>query len=128
MNKNLLVVLGIIIGVALLVSTINYMAPAALQSQKNVNLANTNDNNGVVNIGLAGGNYNPRTINLEYGKPVTFRNDGTLGGCANYLMQPELGIKTNFAQNKEFTFTPQKKGSFVATCSMGMYRTTINVA
>jgi plastocyanin domain-containing protein len=129
MNKNFIIILVVIAAVALLVAARNYMDPASAVGQRPENPSNpSGSGSSIINLGLSGGNYNPRSINLEYGKPVTFRNDGTLAGCANYLVQSELGIRANFAQNKEYTFTPQKEGSFIATCSMGMYKTTINVA
>lgn len=81
----------------------------------------------VVNLGLDRGGYTPREITVEAGKPVTLRNDGSLQGCALYAIQPELGINANFAKNSEYTVTPTKKGNFVFTCSMGMWKGTINV-
>jgi plastocyanin domain-containing protein len=126
MNKNNVILLGIIVVVVSLIMIRNMSANSVLPRSNNLdNPIKSADQ--IINLGLSGGNYNPRTINLEYGKPVTFRNDGSLRGCALYFNQPELGINTNFAKTPEFTFTPYKKGAFTGACSMGMYRTTINV-
>ena len=81
----------------------------------------------VVNLGLDRGGYLPREITVKEGVPVTLKNDGSLGGCGLYPMQPELGMNANFAQNSEYTFTPTKKGTYTFTCSMGMYKGTMNV-
>lgn len=81
----------------------------------------------VVMLGLSRSGYSPAVITVEAGKPVTLKNDGTLGGCGLYPVQPELGINANFANSNEYTFTPTKKGSFTYTCSMGMWKGTINV-
>ena len=81
----------------------------------------------VVMLGLSRQGYTPSVITVEAGKPVTLKNDGTLGGCGLYPVQAELGINANFGSSSEYTFTPTKKGSFTYTCSMGMYKGTINV-
>ena len=81
----------------------------------------------IVKLGLRNGNYYPPEITVESGKKVTLQNDGTLAGCALYVSQPELGIIANFARNKEYSFTPNKKGSYIYTCSMGMFRGTLNI-
>jgi len=81
----------------------------------------------VVSLGLDRGGYLPREITVKVNKPVILRNDGTLKGCANYPVQPELGINANFAKNSDFEFTPTKKGTFTFTCGMGMWKGTINV-
>lgn len=81
----------------------------------------------VVLLGLDGMNYKPKEIVVQAGKSVVFKNDGTLGGCALYPVQAELGLAGNFAKNKEVRFMPQKKGTFTFTCSMGMYKGIIKV-
>ncbi len=81
----------------------------------------------IIKLGLKGARYTPSVITVESGKPVTLQNDGSLAGCALYVSQPQLGINANFMRNKEYTFTPQKTGTFIYTCSMGMYKGTINV-
>lgn len=82
---------------------------------------------GVVNFGMNRGFYTPKEIVIEAGKPVTLRNDGTIKGCSRFVVQPELGINANFARNTDYTFTPQKKGRFVYSCSMGMFSGVITV-
>ncbi len=132
-----LVFLIIVLGFSAVVIAVRNMPSGfALQSQEikkdssnlDVNAVQGNtDGIQVVKIGLKGGNYYPKVINLAYGKPVTIQNDGTLAGCAMYVSQPQLRINANFEKNKEYTFTPTTKGTFVYTCSMGMYKGTMNV-
>ncbi|MBS3168539.1 cupredoxin domain-containing protein [Candidatus Woesearchaeota archaeon] len=74
----------------------------------------------VVMLGVDRTGYTPNEIILEKGRPTIFKNDGSLAGCANYAVQPELGINANFAKNPEYSFTPNKEGEFIFTCSMGM--------
>ena len=81
----------------------------------------------IFDIGLDRTGFTPKLLTVPAGKSVTLRNDGTLGGCGLYVIQPELGINANFANNKEYTFIPKKKGTFTYTCSMGMYKGTIKV-
>ena len=81
----------------------------------------------VVMLGLQGGRYTPNEITVEAGKPVTLKNDGSLGGCGMYVIQKDLGINANFANNAEYTFTPEKKGTYTFSCSMGMYKGILNV-
>ncbi len=110
MNKKIILSIGLII--ILLIGCTN--------STNNGENVNSNKASQVVMLGVNRQGYTPAEINLEYGKPVTFRNDGSLAGCSKYLLQPELGINANFAQNNEYTFTPNKKGEFILTCNMGM--------
>ena len=81
----------------------------------------------VVTLGLRQGDYYPKVINVEYGRPVKIVADSSLAGCSQFVVQPQLGINANFMRSKEYIFTPEKRGSFTFTCSMGMYRGTINV-
>ena len=57
---------------------------------------NTEDSQ-MVYIGLDRSGYTPKEVTVESGKPVTLKNDGTLGGCGLYPVQAELGINANFA-------------------------------
>jgi len=81
----------------------------------------------VVTIGLDQGGYVPREITVKANQPVTLKNDGSLVGCAQYPVQPEIGMAADFSKSDEYTFTPTKKGKFSFTCGMGMWKGTINV-
>ncbi len=81
----------------------------------------------IVMLGIDKTGYTPHEFTGEAGKPVTLRNDGTIKGCASFVVQPELGIRADFTRSDSYTFTPAKKGRFTYTCSMGMYRGVVNV-
>ena len=81
----------------------------------------------IIEVGLTKEGYTPSIITVNVNQPVTLKNDGTLGGCGMYLNQPEIGMSANFVNNDTYTFTPKIKGTFVYTCSMGMFNGTIKV-
>jgi len=81
----------------------------------------------VVEIGLSREGYTPSTITVKANQPVILKNDGTLGGCGLYPTQAELGINADFSKDDTYEFTPTKKGKFTYTCSMGMFKGTIEV-
>ncbi|MFH2020668.1 MAG: hypothetical protein ABIJ34_04590 [archaeon] len=114
MDKKVMVILGIILGVAALILIRNFMGNQAQQDR-------------IIVLGMKSDNYYPDTIDLEYGKPVTLRNDGTLTNCAQFLKLPELGIAANFDSEKDYTFTPTKRGTFIGMCTSNFYRLTVNV-
>lgn len=81
----------------------------------------------IVELGLDRRGFTPSEITVESGRPVTLKKGSTLRGCALYAVQPEIGMNANFAKNSEYTFTPTQKGRFTYTCSMGMWKGTINI-
>ena len=81
----------------------------------------------IIEVGLTKEGYTPSIITVNVNQPVTLKNDGTLDGCGMYLNQPEIGMSANFVNNDTYTFTPKIKGTFVYTCSMGMFNGTIKV-
>ena len=81
----------------------------------------------IIEVGLTRQGYTPSVITVNVNQPVTLKNDGTLGGCGMYLNQPEIGMSANFVNNDTYTFTPKIKGTFIYTCSMGMFKGTIKV-
>ena len=81
----------------------------------------------IIEVGLTRQGYTPSVITVNVNRPVTLKNDGTLGGCGMYLNQPEIGMSANFVNNDTYTFTPKIKGTFIYTCSMGMFKGTIKV-
>lgn len=80
----------------------------------------------VVNLGTSGFSYTPNPIIVQAGRPVKLVNSG-LQGCSVYVVQQQLGINANFANNEEYIFTPKIKGTFTMACTMGMYKGTIQV-
>jgi len=81
----------------------------------------------IIEIGLDRSGFRPAVVTVQANKPVILKNDGTLGGCGLYIIQPELGLNANFARDDTYTFTPTIKGTFTYTCSMGMFKGTMKV-
>jgi len=88
--------------------------------------------NGVqqVTINILNSGYSPDYVKVAAGTPVqlTLQSDKVYT-CALAFMLPEFGIDTflDATDTQVFTFTPQKKGRYTFTCSMGMYTGTLEV-
>jgi sulfite exporter TauE/SafE len=88
--------------------------------------------NGVqeVTVQVKNNGYEPSTTNLKVGVPVkmTLITNNTLG-CSRGFTIPAYGIsKALPATGQEvIEFTPQKTGTLLATCSMGMYTQNFTV-
>lgn len=82
----------------------------------------------VINISNRG--YTPNLVKVKKGLPVelTLVSKDTYS-CALAFVFREFGINTMLKSNdtQTFKFTPEKKGEFVFTCSMGMYSGTLKV-
>ena len=74
-------------------------------------------------------NYNPQEIIVKEGIPVSLNADlDRLQGCFNSIRIPDLGVSGSFSEtNPTITFTPNKKGTFYFSCSMGMGKGIIKV-
>ncbi len=78
----------------------------------------------VVNVSGSEYNFNPKSINLESGKPVkiVYKNMGTL---PHDLVITELGVRTKViggGKEDTITFTPDKSRIFTFFCSVGNHR------
>jgi sulfite exporter TauE/SafE len=88
--------------------------------------------NGVqqVMIGVFNNGYNPTYVRVKQGIPVqlTLQSEDAYS-CAVAFVFKEYGIKTflNPTDIKSFTFTPERKGRFTYSCSMGMYTGVMEV-
>lgn len=93
----------------------------------------SNDDRGLENaqkvlLGMKDYNYFPSVINVKAGLPVEITLDETVRGCLRSFSIRDLGF-SKFSRNpgEKIVFTPNKKGSFAFSCSMGMGYGTINV-
>lgn len=89
-------------------------------------------NNGVQNIAIKilPTGYSPNYIKVKAGLPVNLNLTASGGlGCTSIFRIPSLGISKNLYEtgSATVTFTPQKVGKLIWTCSMGMYYGTIEV-
>lgn len=80
-------------------------------------------------VGGPGSAYDPDVLTVKAGVPVRWEIDGVnVAGCISYLQSPKLGIGIQLKQGPNVVeFTPKKPGSYGFSCSMGMFRGTINV-
>lgn len=81
----------------------------------------------IIEFGADRYGYVPSVITVEVDREVILTNDGTLGGCAMYVIQKELGIDADFSKSNTYSFTPTKKGTYTIACPMNMHRGTLKV-
>ena len=93
-------------------------------------LSGTQSVDGEVLLSWGKFNYAPDVINARVGVPLRIRADlKRITGCYRSFRVPELGVSGYFSpDHATIEFTPQKAGTFVFTCSMGMGRGTLIVA
>lgn len=74
--------------------------------------------------------YSPSdTYTVKAGTPVRIEIDGVGMGCRSIFQIPKLGVSTETSNPPTMVeFTPDKPGQYAFSCSMGMYRGTLNVA
>lgn len=81
-------------------------------------------------IQISGRGYSPNFLKVKKGLPVkiTLVSNNTYG-CALAFRIPSLGISKNLkpTDSQTFEFTPKEAGQIAFSCSMGMYRGTIEV-
>jgi len=73
--------------------------------------------------------YNPNEFTIKKGVPFVWQINSTNAyTCASSLVVPSLGIRRNLTSGDNvIEFTPTKAGIIRFSCSMGMFRGTINV-
>lgn len=94
---------------------------------KSANLVNGKQQ---VTINVLNQGYSPDYVRVKAGTPVqlTLQSNQTYS-CALAFVFREFGINTflEATDTQTFTFTPNKKGRFTFTCSMGMYTGVMEV-
>ncbi|MBL7058893.1 cupredoxin domain-containing protein [Candidatus Pacearchaeota archaeon] len=74
-----------------------------------------------ITIGMKNYNYNPNTIKVNVNQPVRIYLDETVRGCYRSLVIKDFGVYKNFKDVDDYVeFTPNKKGTYRFSCSMGM--------
>lgn len=69
------------------------------------------------------------TYTVKAGVPVRMDIDGSGTGCRAIFQIPKLGIQEDVTNPPTtIMFTPDKPGQYAFSCSMGMFRGTLNVA
>lgn len=99
---------------------------AAVTQDPNVSYDGTSQ---TIRMSAGLGGYSPNRITIRAGLPTTWIIDGTNArGCESAFQAPQLGLRT-FLQRGEnkLTFTAPQPGTYVFSCSMGMYRGSLVV-
>lgn len=73
--------------------------------------------------------YSPNKFQVELNRPVKWVIDSrSANSCSASIVAPKIGVKMQLKPGENIIrFTPKKVGTINFTCSMGMYRGTINV-
>lgn len=87
-------------------------------------IVNVNNNGEVQRVDLTMKDYNyyPQVLKLKYGVPTEIVVDSKkVTGCLKSIVIPDFGIRKYVtAADNIIKFTPNKKGTFSFSCSMGM--------
>ncbi len=79
-------------------------------------------------VGGSGAAYSPDHFTVLAGTPVRWEIDERAAGCLSFVVAQTLGINAPLKQGMNVVrFTPEKAGTHVFSCSMGMYKGTITV-
>jgi heme/copper-type cytochrome/quinol oxidase subunit 2 len=84
----------------------------------------------LVTITIDNSGYMPKSFAVKAGIPVSLKvSSGEVYTCASAFTFRAFGINAYVKPNTDqvFTFTPDKKGLYTFSCSMGMYSGTMEV-
>ena len=118
----LLSIIGIIlISVFLLVAIRNFFSNNKINTN-DIKDVNTNNGEQIVQLSMRDYNYYPNVINLKYNVPAKIIVDtNKVKGCLQSIVIPDFGVRKYVtAKDNIISFTPNKKGTFSFSCSMGM--------
>ncbi len=83
-----------------------------------------------ITVNITNSGYSPKSFTVKAGSPVvlTLTTNGVYS-CASAFVFREFGINTTLksTDTQSFKFTPNKKGTYNFSCSMGMYTGTMRV-
>ncbi len=112
----------ILLATFLLVATRNYFSDNDNINGDVINDSVIKDNEQVVDLTIKDYNYYPQVLNLKYNVPAVIRVDtNKVRGCYQSIVIPDFGVrKLVSSKDNLIRFTPDKKGTFSFSCSMGM--------
>ena len=120
----LLGIIGIILmATFLLVAARNFFGNGNVDAQEVQEVPSENTGEvQVIDLTVKDYNYYPQVIDLKYNVPAKIIVDtDKVKGCLQSIVIPDFGIrKTVTSKNNIIEFTPDKKGTFSFSCSMGM--------
>ena len=96
---------------------------SSLQDQPIDNLVTITEGKQIINMEVAGLDYNPNYFTVKKGVLVEWNIDGRKAqGCAGTISVPKLGIRESLPRDsiRTIEFTPNEEGKITFTCSMGM--------
>jgi len=111
----------ILIGVFLIIAGKNILSKNNIDGNVVVDTQDNLDEQ-KVELGMKNYNYYPNIINLKYNVPakIVVKTD-EVKGCLRSIVIPDFGIRKIIKDNDNvISFTPNKKGTFSFSCSMGM--------
>lgn len=74
-----------------------------------------------VTLSMKDYNYYPQTLKVKAGSPVEITLDDSVYGCFRAFSLRDFGInKYSKNPSEKIVFTPEKKGTFTFSCTMGM--------
>lgn len=123
----------VVIGIAalLLLGIVIFSVKSMLSGApaSNAPVTQTTVQNGEILLSWGKFNYVPEVITVKKGESVRIRADlQRLTGCYQSFVVPDLGITKYFSASDDVVeFTPEKTGTFVFTCRMGMGKGTLVV-
>lgn len=81
-----------------------------------------------ITLSMKNYNYYPNTVEVNVNQPVRIYLDKTVGGCYRSFVIRDFGISKNLRNLDDYVeFTPNKKGTYRFSCSMGMGTGTLIV-
>jgi len=104
----------------------------SFSASKRDKLAATQSQNDLqeITIDITNRGYKPNYIKVKKGVPVklTLQSNGVYACSLGFILKG-FGINANLksTDSQSFTFTPNKKGKYPFTCSMGMYTGILEV-
>lgn len=124
--KNSTILVGIFILIALVVGFI-YINSETVSSEKITGNAVLGEVQKVL-ISQKNYNYYPDIIKVKQGIPVELTLDNSVTGCLRSFSINDFGVRElSRSPEEKIVFTPDKKGTFDFSCSMGMGYGTIIV-
>ena len=122
-NSSIIGYIGIIlIGVFILVAVRNYIDGYDYNNDIVKDVLADSSETQVVELSMQNYNYYPQTINLKYNVPAKIVVDTkSVVGCLRSIVIPDFKVRELITEKDNvIRFTPDKKGTFSYSCSMGM--------
>ena len=122
--KNISLLIMMVLAIALIGGFLFVKAgndAAGYQDEIKGNAGNNANDVQKVTLGLKNYNYWPNEVTVKAGTPVEITLDESVVGCLRSFSVKDFGVsKYSKSPEDKIVFTPDKKGEFGFSCSMGM--------